>query len=40
MEKKNKNKNSSTISVVANIKNSPKYFTCGEKHEIWHTSVR
>jgi hypothetical protein len=19
------------------LKNSPKYFTCGEKHEIWHT---
>jgi hypothetical protein len=38
MEKKTKNKkNSSTISVVANIKNSPKYFTCGEKHEIWPT---
>lgn len=28
------NKNNS---VAANIKNSPKYFTCGEKHEIWHT---
>lgn len=26
-----------TYSVAANIKNSPKYFTCGEKHEIWHT---
>jgi hypothetical protein len=38
MEIKTKNKkNSSTISVVANIKNSPKYFTCGEKHEIWPT---
>jgi hypothetical protein len=24
-------------SVAANIKNSPKYFTCGDKHEIWHT---
>ena len=27
----------SHISVAANIKQSPKYFTCGEKHEIWHT---
>jgi hypothetical protein len=25
------------ISVAANIKNSPKYFTCGDKHDIWHT---
>jgi hypothetical protein len=23
-------------SVAANIKKSPKYFTCGDKHEIWH----
>lgn len=26
-----------SFSVAANIKKSPKYFTCGEKHEIWHT---
>ena len=26
-----------SYSVAANIKKSPKYFTCGEKHEIWHT---
>jgi hypothetical protein len=30
-------KDNTIHSVVANIKNSPKYFTCGEKHEIWHT---
>jgi hypothetical protein len=24
-------------SVAANIKSSPKYFTCGDNHEIWHT---
>ena len=29
--------NMKTNSVAANIKHSPKYFSCGEQHEIWHT---
>jgi hypothetical protein len=32
-----KRPNNDKNTTMANIKNSPKYFTCGEKHEIWHT---